>query len=106
MTWARCTVSLLRSLSCPRPSRAARAPSYWRERRQLIGHNWHTPSWPRHAHGLDVVLFIGGVLAVVSAVGALALIRTKDFEASSQRSHNPAQAVGAGRDPVAEPARA
>jgi hypothetical protein len=59
-----------------------------------------------YAHGLDVVLFIGGVLAVVSAVGALALIRTKDFEASSQRSHNPAQAVGAGRDPVAEPARA
>ena len=42
-----------------------------------------------YAHGLDVVLFIGGVLAVVSAVGALALIRTKDFEASSQRSHRP-----------------
>jgi EmrB/QacA subfamily drug resistance transporter len=59
-----------------------------------------------YAHGLDVVLFIGGVLALVSAVGALALIRTSDFESSSQRSHDPAQAVGAGRDPVAEPAPA
>jgi len=59
-----------------------------------------------YAHGLDVVLFIGGVLALVSAVGALALIRTKDFESSSQRSHDPAQAVGAGSNPVAEPAPA
>ena len=59
-----------------------------------------------YAHGLDVVLFIGGVLALASAVCALALIRTRDFESSSQRSHDPGQPVGAGQDPVAEPAPA
>ncbi|MGA3220937.1 MAG: MFS transporter [Acidimicrobiales bacterium] len=59
-----------------------------------------------YAHGLDVVLFIGGVLALASAVGAVALIRTKDFEASSQRSHVPDQPVSAGRDTTAEPAPA
>jgi EmrB/QacA subfamily drug resistance transporter len=59
-----------------------------------------------YAHGLDVVLFIGAVVALASAVGALALIRTKDFEASSQRSHGQGQAVGAARDNLAEPASA
>jgi EmrB/QacA subfamily drug resistance transporter len=43
-----------------------------------------------YAHGLDVVLVIGGVLALASAVAALTLIRTKDFEASSQRGHGQA----------------
>ncbi len=59
-----------------------------------------------YAHGLNVVLFIGGVLALASALGALVLIRTKDFEASSQRSHDPGQPLGASPGPVAEPAPA
>jgi EmrB/QacA subfamily drug resistance transporter len=42
-----------------------------------------------YAHGLDVVLVIGGVLAVISGVAALLLIRTSDFESSSQRAHVP-----------------
>lgn len=40
-----------------------------------------------YAHGLDVVLVIGGALALVSGLAALLLIRTKDFESSSQQSH-------------------
>jgi hypothetical protein len=59
-----------------------------------------------YAHGLDVVLTIGGVLALASAVAALALIRTRDFESSSQRSHGVGQPVGAGQAPVAERAPA
>jgi EmrB/QacA subfamily drug resistance transporter len=47
-----------------------------------------------YAHGLDVVLVIGAVLALVSAVAALALIRTQDFEASSRSSPNPAAPTG------------
>jgi EmrB/QacA subfamily drug resistance transporter len=46
-----------------------------------------------YAHGLDVVLAIGGVVALVSAVASLLLIRTRDFEASSQRSHGPQTAA-------------
>jgi EmrB/QacA subfamily drug resistance transporter len=38
-----------------------------------------------YAHGLDVVLLVGAALALVAAVAALLLIRTSDFEASSQR---------------------
>jgi EmrB/QacA subfamily drug resistance transporter len=50
-----------------------------------------------YAHGLDVVLAIGGILALAAAVGATVLIRTKDFEASSQsRTAPPAD----GRDEV------
>jgi EmrB/QacA subfamily drug resistance transporter len=47
-----------------------------------------------YAHGLDVVLVIGAVLALGSAVAALTLIRTSDFEASSQSSHRSAAAGG------------
>ena len=46
-----------------------------------------------YAHGLDVVLVIGGLVALVAAVAAVALIRTKDFESSSQRSHDPGAAT-------------
>jgi hypothetical protein len=65
-----------------------------------------------YAHGLDVVLFIGGVVALASALGALVLIRTKDFETSSQRSHGQeqgegrGQAIGAARGAVTEAAPA
>jgi len=34
-----------------------------------------------------VVLVIGAALALVSAVAAVVLIRTEDFESSSQRGH-------------------
>jgi EmrB/QacA subfamily drug resistance transporter len=51
-----------------------------------------------YAHGLDVVLFIAAMLALASAVAALVLIRTKDFESSSQRSHS--ATPGAHPDPA------
>jgi EmrB/QacA subfamily drug resistance transporter len=51
-----------------------------------------------YAHGLDVVLLIGGILALASAVGATLLIRTRDFEASSQHRSTPADQ---GQTPVA-----
>jgi hypothetical protein len=41
-----------------------------------------------YAHGLDVVLVIGGVVALASAVASLSLIRTQDFASSSQASHD------------------
>jgi EmrB/QacA subfamily drug resistance transporter len=56
-----------------------------------------------YAHGLDVVLFIGGLLALASGLASLLLIRTKDFESSSQRSHDPG-AAGPASEPVPEPA--
>jgi EmrB/QacA subfamily drug resistance transporter len=54
-----------------------------------------------YTHGLDVVLFIGGVLAVAASVAAFALIRTRDFEASSQRSHS--AVVGANQQGAGAP---
>jgi MFS family permease len=53
-----------------------------------------------YAHGLDVVLFIGGIVALLSGVASVLLIRTKDFEASSQISHGVAPALSV---PVAGP---
>jgi MFS family permease len=57
-----------------------------------------------YAHGLDVVLVIGGLLALAAAVASLLLIRTSDFEASSQRGHGTSAAAPPDRAPVAEPA--
>jgi EmrB/QacA subfamily drug resistance transporter len=54
-----------------------------------------------YAHGLDVVLLIGGLLALASAVAATMLIRTKDFEASSQHRSTP---TTDGEETVAAPA--
>jgi EmrB/QacA subfamily drug resistance transporter len=54
-----------------------------------------------YAHGLDVVLLVGGLVALAAAVAAVLLIRTKDFESSSQRNHNPGAAEPAA---VTEPA--
>ena len=41
-------------------------------------------------HGLDEILLIGAIVAAVAGVACLLLIRTKDFAASSQRSHGEA----------------
>jgi hypothetical protein len=55
-----------------------------------------------YAHGLDVVLVIGGVVALASAVASLLLIRTSDFASSSQASHGvgPADAAAAATQPA------
>ena len=55
-----------------------------------------------YAHGLDVVLVIGAVVALASGLAAGLLIRTKDFEASSQRSHD-ASGASATQPAVAGP---
>jgi EmrB/QacA subfamily drug resistance transporter len=44
-----------------------------------------------YAHGLDVVLLIGGLLALGAAVAATLLIRTSDFAGGSQHRATPAK---------------
>jgi EmrB/QacA subfamily drug resistance transporter len=57
-----------------------------------------------YAHGLDVVLVIGGLVALAAAIASILLIRTKDFEASSQRSHDEPGRAGPQAEAVPEPA--
>jgi EmrB/QacA subfamily drug resistance transporter len=56
-----------------------------------------------YSHGLNVVLVIGAIVALASALASLLLIRTKDFEASSQLSHD-SPTAGTASEAIAEPA--